>query len=227
MSFEIDVVTLFPDFFKSPLQESILKRAQNKGQVKISVHNLRDYTNDRHKTADDKPFGGGAGMLMKPEPLFKCVEAIRGRQGWVILLDPHGKPFTQKRAEQLSRKKKLVLIAGHYEGVDYRVNEHLVDEEISVGDFVTMGGEAPVLCLIESVVRLLPGVLGNCDSLKHESFQSQKLEYPQYTRPQDFRGWRVPDVLVSGHHREVEKWREKAARETTLKKRPDLIKKKP
>jgi tRNA (guanine37-N1)-methyltransferase len=224
MSFEIDVVTLFPSFFESPLQQSILKRAQKKGKVKIRIHNLRDYTHDRHRTADDKPFGGGAGMLMKPEPIFECVEKIRGRQGWVVLLDPHGKPFTQKRAEALARKRHLILITGHYEGVDHRVREHLADEEISVGDFITMGGEAPALCVIEAVVRLLPGVLGNRESLKHESFHAGRLEYPQYTRPREFRGWKVPEVLVSGHHREVEKWREEAARQMTKRKRPDLIK---
>ena len=200
MSLEIDAVSLFPAFFKGPLQESILKRAQKKGCVNIRIHNLRDYTHDRHKTADDRPFGGGAGMLMKPEPIFECVEAIGGKP-WVILLGPHGKPLTQKRVEQLARKKHLVLIAGHYEGIDHRVREHLVDEEISIGDFVTMGGEAPALCVIEAVARLVPGVLGNRESLKHESFQSGRLEYPQYTRPREYRKWKVPDVLVSGHHR--------------------------
>ncbi len=225
MSFEIDVVTLFPAFFESPLQESILKRAQKKGLVKIRIHDLRDYTHDRHKTADDKPFGGGAGMLMKPEPIFECVEAIRGK-AWVILLDPHGRPLTEKVAGELAKKKHLVLIAGHYEGVDHRVREHLVDDEISIGDFITMGGEAPALCLMESVIRLLPGVLGNQDSLKHESFHDKALEYPQYTRPRDFRGWKVPDVLVSGHHRKVEKWRKKIAKTMTRENRPDLLKKK-
>ncbi len=225
MTFEIDVVTLFPAFFESPLQESILKRAQKAGLVKIRIHNLRDYTHDRHKTADDKPFGGGAGMLMKPEPIFECVEAVSPK-AWKILLDPHGRPLTQKVAGELAKKKHLVLIAGHYEGVDHRVREHLIDDEISVGDFITMGGEAPALCVMEAVIRLLPGVLGNEDSIKHESFQCEHLEYPQYTRPRDFRGWKVPDVLVSGHHREVEKWRKEMAGEMTRQARPDLIKRK-
>ena len=239
MSFQIDVVTLFPDYFKGPLVQSILGRAQTEGRVKIAVHNLRQYTHDKRKTVDDKPFGGGAGMLMKPEPLFECIEAIqapvvrkgastktRRAKGWVISVDPHGEPLTQGLAEKLSRKRRLILIAGHYEGIDHRVREHLVDQEISVGDFITMGGEAPALCLMEAVTRLLPGVLGNRDSLKHESFQSGQLEYPQYTRPRVFRGQKVPDVLVSGNHQEVEKWRREAAFKMTERQRPDLLEKK-
>lgn len=233
MSLQFDIVTLFPDFFKSPLGESILKRAQHEGKVKIVIHNLRDYTHDRHKTADDKPFGGGAGMLMKPEPLFECIEAIqkekeRGRsrplKGHVVLLGPHGEPFSQKLAMRLAKQKRIILIAGHYEGVDHRVREHLVDQEISIGDFVTMGGEAPSLCVIEAVTRLIPGVLGNHESLQSESFQSGQLEYPQYTRPRNFRGWQVPDVLVSGNHREVAKWRKEASHKITRERRDDLLK---
>ena len=224
MGLEIDLVTLFPGFFKSPLQESILKRAQAKGYVKIAVHDLRDYTHDRHRTADDSPFGGGAGMVMKPEPIFECVEAVKQKRksGWVVLLDPKGEPLTQKIAARLARRKRLILIAGHYEGVDHRVREHLVDQAVSVGDFITMGGEAPALCLVEAVTRLVPGVLGNSESLKHESFESGGLEYPQYTRPREFRGWKVPEVLVCGNHREVEKWRREEARKLTKRKRPDL-----
>ena len=225
MSFEIDLVTLFPSFFDSPFQESLLLRAQKNKLVNLRVHNLRDYTHDRHKTADDKPFGGGPGMIMKPEPIFECVEAIRGK-GWVVLMDPQGKPLTQKRAKALSQKKHLILIAGHYEGVDHRVREKLVDEEISVGDFVTMGGEAPALCVIEAVVRLLPGVLGNEDSLKSESFKTGMLEYPQYTRPRNFLGLKVPEVLLSGNHRQLEAWRNEMSREVTRKKRPDLVRSK-
>lgn len=217
----IDVVTLFPDFFSGPLQESILKRAQQKALVKLQVHNLRDYTHDRHRTVDAKPFGGGAGMLIKPEPVFECIEAIR-RKGWVVLLDPRGEPLRQPLVRKLARKKHLILIAGHYEGVDHRVREHLADQEISVGDFVTMGGEAPALCLIEAVVRVLPGVLGNADSAAEESFESGGLEYPQYTRPQVFRGWKVPDVLISGHHQEVRKWRDAMSQRLTAERRPDL-----
>ena len=225
MSFEIDIVTLFPDYFKSPLQESILKRAQKAGFVRMGVHDLRNYTHDKRRTADDKPFGGGAGMLMKPDPIFECIESVR-KKGWVVLMDPRGERFNQALARKLSKKKHLILIAGHYEGVDQRVREHLADQEISVGDYVTMGGEAPALCIIEAVVRLLPGVLGNEESLKDESFHSDYLEYPQYTRPRDFRGWKVPDVLISGHHKEVKQWREEAALKVTRKRRPELLRKK-
>jgi len=222
---EIDVVTIFPRFFDAPLKESIIKRAQEKRHVKINVHNLRDYTHDRHKTVDDKPFGGGPGMVMKPEPIFECVDDIQKNakkpKGWVILLDPQGEPLTQKLAAKLAKKKHLVLICGHYEGIDYRVHEHLADQEVSIGDFITTGGEAPALCLIEAVTRLVPGVLGNEESLKYESFQPG-LEYPQYTRPREYKGWKVPDILISGHHKQVEKWRHEMALEMTSKKRPDL-----
>jgi tRNA (guanine37-N1)-methyltransferase len=223
MALLIDIVTLFPDFFKSPLEASLLEKAQAKGLVKVRAHDLREWTHDRHKTADDKPFGGGAGMVMKPEPIFECVESI-GKDAWVVLLDPQGEPMSQALAAKLAKKRHLVLIAGHYEGVDQRVKDHLIDQEISVGDFITMGGEAPALCLIEAVTRLLPGVLGNEESIKHESFQTGMLEHPQYTRPREFRGWKVPDVLVSGHHRELEAWRKKTAEQVTRKKRPDLLK---
>ena len=216
----IDIVTLFPRFFEEPLKESLLNKAEKKGLVKFRIHNLRDFTKDKHKTVDDKPYGGGPGMVMKPEPIFECVETRAG-DGWVILLDPKGEKLTQKVAQKLAKKKNLVLICGHYEGVDHRVQEGLVDQAICVGDFITMGGEAPALCLIEAVTRLIPGVIGNSESLKQESFEDG-LEYPHYTRPQDFRGMKVPDVLISGNHKEVEKWRIQAAREMTRKKRPDL-----
>ncbi len=223
MTLQIDIVTLFPDFFKSPLGESLLEKAQAKGLVKIRTRNPRDWTHDRHKTADDKPFGGGAGMVMKPEPVFECVEAIGGKP-WVVLLDPQGEPMSQALAAKLAKKKHLVLIAGHYEGVDQRVKDHLIDQEISVGDFITMGGEAPALCLIEAVTRLLPGVLGNSESVKHESFQEGMLEHPHYTRPREYRGWEVPEVLVSGDHKKLDAWRKKTAEQVTRKKRPDLLK---
>lgn len=222
MAITIDVVTLFPGFFKGPLSESLLKKAQERGLVKIRTHNLRDWTHDRHKTADGKPFGGGAGMVMKPEPLFECIEAI-GKKAWTVLLDPQGEPMSQKLAQKLSKKKHIVLIAGHYEGVDQRVKDQLIDQEISIGDFITMGGEAPAACLIESIVRLIPGVLGNAESIKHESFQTGMLEYPHYTRPRDYRGWKVPDVLVSGNHQQVHAWRQRMAEQKTKKKRPDLL----
>ena len=219
----IDVVTLFPGFFKSPLDESLLEKAQAKGLVKVRAHDLRDWTHDRHKTADDKPFGGGAGMVMKPEPIFECVETI-GKGAWVVLLDPQGEPMSQTLAAKLAKKKHLVLIAGHYEGVDQRVKDHLIDQEISVGDFITMGGEAPALCLIEAVTRFVPGVLGNAESIKHESFQTGMLEHPHYTRPREYRGWEVPEVLVSGDHKKLDAWRKKSAEQVTKKKRPDLLK---
>lgn len=225
MALEIHLVTLFPEFFRSPLRESLIEKAEKKGLVTFKLHDLRKFTHDRHRTADDKPFGGGAGMVMKPEPVFECVEAIR-EPCWKILLGPHGKPFEQCDAERLAGKNRLVLIAGHYEGIDYRVRENLVDEEISIGDFITMGGEAPALCVIEAVIRLVPGVLGNSDSVVHESFQTGLLEYPQYTRPRKFRSWEVPDVLISGNHQEVEKWRRETARNLTRKYRPDLLRRK-
>ena len=226
----IDVVSLFPEFFKGPLSASLLKHAAAKGKVQFHLQNPRDFTVDRHRTVDEKPFGGGAGMVLKPEPIFKCVESIPGK-GWVILLSPRGRNFTQARAQALARKKHLVLISGHYEGIDERVARHLADEEISIGDFVTMGGEAPALCLIESVVRLVPGVLGNPDSLKEESFtvarngqSHQRLEFPQYTRPRVFRGWQVPAVLLSGNHPVIREWRKKQSLSVTRKNRPDLLK---
>jgi tRNA (guanine37-N1)-methyltransferase len=227
-SYQIDVLTLFPEYFDGPLQESLLKRGQEKGLLKIRLHQLRDYTHDRHKTADDKPFGGGPGMVMKPEPIFECVDAIRtkGRaKPWIVLLDPKGDVFTQSRARVLARKKRLVLIAGHYEGVDERVREGLADEVLSVGDYITMGGEAPALCVIEAVARLVPGVVGNSKSLECESFEIGTLEYPQYTRPREYRGMKVPEVLVSGNHGEVEAWRGRMAQKLTREIRPGLRKK--
>jgi tRNA (guanine37-N1)-methyltransferase len=223
MAFEIDLVTIFPGFFKGPLQESLLKRAQQEKLVKIRVHDLREYTHDKHKTVDDKPFGGGPGMVMKPEPIFECVEDLQKETppGWVVLLDARGARFNQKRAAELAGKKRLILLCGHYEGIDHRVHDHLADELVSIGDFVTMGGGAPALCLIEAVTRLVPGVLGNEESLKEESHLEEGLEYPQYTRPRDFRGLAVPDVLVSGNHKEVEKWRREVSRAMTRKRKPD------
>lgn len=222
MKLEMDLVTIFPSYFESPLRESLLGKAQKKGLVEIRVHDLRDYTQDRHRTVDAKPFGGGPGMVMMPGPIFDCVGKIRKKKGWVVLLDPKGEPLTQKMARRLVRRKHLVLIAGHYEGVDYRVYEHLADQVLSVGDFITMGGEAPVLCVVEAMVRLVPGVLGNRESLITESFEGADLEYPQYTRPREFRGYEVPEVLVSGHHQEVARWRKEAARRLTRNQRPDL-----
>ena len=218
----IDLVTLFPHFFDWPFSNSIFKRAQTEEKVEFHVHNPRDFTDDRHRTVDEKPFGGGAGMVMKPEPVFRCVESLPGK-GWVILLTPRGRPLTQDLAKKLSKKKHLILLCGHYEGIDERVSQDLVDQEISVGDFIMMGGEAPALCLIEGVVRLVPGVLGNPESIKEESFSKAALEFPQYTRPRSFRGMKVPEVLLSGNHQAIEGWRKTEALRQTQKNRPDLL----
>lgn len=229
----IDLVTLFPEFFHWSLSHSLLKRARSRGKVQFHLHNPRDYTTDRHQTVDEKPFGGGAGMVLKPEPIFRCVEAIpaRGSKRFVILLSPRGQVLTQDLAKRLAKKRHLILICGHYEGVDERVSEELVDQEISVGDFVTMGGEAPALSLVEAVVRLIPGVLGNPQSLKEESFSDlsngtsrRDLEFPQYTRPRVFRDHEVPPILLSGNHRAIQAWRKEASRRVTLRNRPDLLK---
>ncbi len=222
MVMEIDIVTLFPDFFKSPLQQSLLKRAQADGLIQVRVHNLRDWARDKHQTVDDSPFGGGPGMVFKVEPMMACLNEI-AVGSWKILLDAHGELLSPKLAEGLSQKKKIVLIAGHYEGMDYRIKEHLVDQMISVGDFITMGGEAPALCLIEALTRFIPGVLGNEASLTDESYSGGLLEYPQYTRPREFNGWEVPEVLFSGDHAKIKKWRDKTALELTRKHRPDLL----
>ena len=225
---QIDVVTLFPHFFESPLKESIIKIAQKKKAIRIRVHNLRDYTHDRHRTCDDKPFGGGPGMVMKVEPIFECIETLKKKRppSRLIYMSPQGRRLTQKKLEALSRLKRIILLCGHYEGVDQRVQDHLVDEEISIGDYVLTGGESPALCLIDGIVRLLPGVLGNRHSLKHESFQNERLDHPHYTRPQTFRSLSVPDVLVSGNHKTIEKWRERQALITTKRKRKDILIKK-
>ncbi len=222
MAFEIDIVTLFPDFFESPLKQSLLKRAQKDGLLKVRVHNLRDWAKDKHQTVDDSPFGGGPGMVFKVEPMHACLNEI-GKDSWKILMDAHGQPLSPKLAKELSVKKKIVLIAGHYGGMDYRIKEHLVDQMVSVGDYITMGGESPALCLIEAVTRFVPGVLGNEESLESESFGEGMLEYPQYTRPREYNGWEVPEILFSGNHAEIKKWREKTAIQLTQKHRPDLL----
>jgi len=227
----IDVLTLFPKMFESVLGESMLKRAQNKGKVKIRVRNLRDWTDDAHRTADDKPFGGGPGMVMKIEPIFRALEEL-GATGSqmqadspaprVILLTPQGRRFDQASAKRLSKEKALVLICGHYEGVDERVRS-LVDEEISIGDYILTCGEIPAMAIIDSVARLQPGVLGGEGSLDSESFENGLLEYPQYTRPAEFKGMAVPEVLLNGDHKKIEAWRKKEAILRTRKRRPDLL----
>lgn len=219
-----DIITIFPDAVKTFLNESILKRAQENKKVQFFVHNLRDYTLDKHKKVDDKPFGGGPGMVMGPQPIFDAVKKIKGRKAVkVILMCPTGTKLTQKKARELAKEKNLILICGHYEGVDERVRTHLVDECISIGDYVLTGGELPALVLVDSVARLISGVLGREESLHEESFDQNLLEYPQYTRPANFRGIKVPDMLLSGHHLEIKKWRKEQSLLKTKKHRPDLL----
>jgi len=218
----IDVLTLFPGMFASVIGESILKRAQAKGLAEIRIHNLRDWTSDNHRTADDKPFGGGAGMVMKIEPVWRALKELKNKSQ-VILLTPQGKKLDQRLIKRLARKKRLILICGHYEGVDERIRA-LADEEISIGDYILTCGELPAMVLIDSIVRLIPGVLGGGDSTKFESFESGILEYPQYTRPAEFRRMKVPPVLLSGDHKNIEAWRKAKALKRTLERRPDLIK---
>jgi tRNA (guanine37-N1)-methyltransferase len=226
----IDIITIFPDMFTPILNESIIKRAQNKGKVKITVHNLRDYTQDKHRKVDDRPFGGGSGMVMGPEPIFRAVESIQKQglklkpaQAKVILFTPQGKKLNQTLAKQLAGYKHLIMICGHYEGVDERVRENVVDEEISMGDYVLTGGELPAMVLVDCLVRLIPGVLGDKNSLNFESFEGNLLEYSQYTRPANFRGLKVPAILLSGDHAKIESWRKKQALKKTKERRPDLL----
>jgi tRNA (guanine37-N1)-methyltransferase len=221
---EIDVLTLFPRIFEGPLDESILKRAQQGGLVAVRVHNLRDFTHDKHRVVDDKPYGGGPGMLMKPEPIFEAVEKIQREASCVVLMTPQGRPLTQELAQEFSRKPHLVIICGHYEGVDERVREALVDEEVSIGDYVLTNGALAAAVFVDAVVRLLPGVLGDDQSAGDDSFASGLLEGPQYTRPPEFRGMQVPEILLSGNHEAVAKWHAESARQRTRERRPDLLK---
>lgn len=220
---KIDVLTLFPGMFAGPLDESIVRRARDTGRLELKIHDLRTYTHDRHRTVDDKPFGGGPGMLLKPEPVFEAVEALRGGQTRTILLSPAGRRLTQVIVRELATAESLLLICGAYEGFDERIREHLADDELSIGDFVLTNGALPAMVLIDAVSRLLPGVLGDDQSAADESFSHGMLEYPHYTRPAEFRGWKVPDVLVSGNHAAIEKWRRDQARERTRERRPDLL----
>ena len=223
----IDIITLFPSMFRGPFDESIIKRARKKGILEINLHNLRDFTGDRHRTVDDLPYGGGAGMVMKPEPLFRAVEKVKEekRSSWkVILLSPQGQPFAQEKAKELAQEEGLIFICGHYEGVDERVREHLIDEELSLGDFVLTGGELAAMVIIDAIARMLPEVLGCKDSIREDSFYQTLLDYPHYTRPAEFRGWKVPGVLISGNHQKIREWRKKKKLENTFKKRPDLLK---
>jgi tRNA (guanine37-N1)-methyltransferase len=220
---KIDVLTLFPAMFAGPLDESIVKRARDAGLVDLKIHHLRDWAHDRHKTVDDRPFGGGPGMLLKPEPLFEAIESLRREKTRVILLSPAGRPFNQAVASELARQEDLLLVTGHYEGFDERVREALADDELSIGDYVLTNGALPAMVVIDAVVRLLPGALGDDKSSQDESFSNGQLEYPHYTRPAEFRGMKVPDVLVSGHHAEIERWRREQAKRRTQERRPDLL----
>lgn len=223
----IDVLTLFPAMFAGPLDESIIKRARDQGLLQLRLHSLRDWTHDRHRTVDDRPFGGGPGMLLKPEPIFEAVESLRMPDSRVILLSPAGRLLTQAVAHELAGVPHLILLCGSYEGVDERVREFLVDDDLSIGDYVLTNGALPAMVLIDVVTRLLPGVLGDDASSRDESFSTGGLEYPQYTRPAEFRGLKVPEVLVSGHHAAIAQWRARQAWLRTLQRRPDLAAKAP
>lgn len=221
-----DVITIFPEMVESALAAGVVGRARERGVVDVRVRNLRDYTDDRHRTVDDVPYGGGPGMVMKPEPLFRAVESVaaeRGSASAVVLMTPQGTPLTHDVALRLSRLERLVVICGRYEGVDERVSQHLVTDEISIGDYVLTGGELPALVLLDAVTRLVPGVVGDAESVAADSFVRGLLDHPHYTRPAVFRGEAVPEVLLSGHHGEIERWRVRARVERTLSRRPDLV----
>ncbi len=209
--------------FAGPLDESIIKRAREAGLLDLRLHQLRDWTHDRHKTVDDRPYGGGPGMLLKPEPIFEAVESLKREQTRVVLMSPSGRQFHQAIARELAQVEHLVLVTGHYEGFDERIRASLADDELSIGDYVLTNGALPAMVVIDAVARLLPGVLGDDESATDESFSQGLLEYPQYTRPADFRGMKVPDVLVSGNHAEIAKWRAEHARLRTKERRPDLL----
>jgi len=222
------IVTIFPEFFRGPFEHGVIQKAREAGLIEIQVHDLRTWTYDRHRTVDDRPFGGGEGMLLKAAPIFEAVEAIwpeRNEGSRVILLSAQGKKFDQAKAREFSGLKELLLICGRYEGVDERVAEHLADEELSIGDYVLSGGELAAAVVVDAVARLQAGVLGNETSSVDESFgEAGLLDWPQYTRPAEFRGWKVPEVLIGGNHEEVRKWRRNAARDKTQRQRPDLLK---
>ena len=226
----IDVLTIFPKMFNTVLGESIIKRAQKKKVVEINIIDLRSFSKDKHRKVDDKPFGGGPGMVMRIEPFFEAVNYIRQKakdkriKTRIILMSPKGSAFNHRLAARLSKYEHMILLCGHYEGIDERVREHLIDEEISIGDFVLTGGELAAMVIIDAVARLLPGTLGNKDSSSDESFSDRLLEYPQYTRPADYKGMRVPEVLLSGDHEKIKEWRKTESLKITKRKRPDLIK---
>src|ERR1051325_11076809 len=233
---QFDVFTILPEIFPTYLDTSILKRARERGLINVNVHNIRDYTHDKHHTTDDTPYGGGGGMVMKPEPIFESTESVLGLASPptqpepaskipVILLTPQGRVFTQRIAEELAQHDRILLLCGRYEGIDERIREHLVTDEISIGDYVLTGGEIPALILIDAVSRLIPDVLGDPTGAEDDSHSMGLLEYPHYTRPPEFRGWKVPDVLLSGDHAKIEKWRREQALRRTFNKRPDMLEK--
>jgi tRNA (guanine37-N1)-methyltransferase len=220
------LLTIFPQFFEGPFQYGVVARAAEAGALELNVHDLRNWTHDLHRTVDDRPFGGGAGMLLKPEPIFDAVETIwpsRTERQKVILLSAQGRKFNQRIARELLENDELLLICGRYEGVDERVAEHLADDELSIGDYVLSGGELAAAVVVDAIARLLPGVVGNQDSTVQESFEDGILDCPQWTRPAEFRGWKAPEILLGGNHAEIEKWRRQAAREKTARLRPDLL----
>ncbi len=226
----IDIITLFPEICRAPLSESMMKRAQEKGILELHIRNLRDWTTDKHHVVDDAPFGGGQGMVMKPEPLFAAVEDlkhptsnIQHRTSKVILMSPAGRRFDQELAKEFSHEPHLIIISGHYEGVDHRVIEHLIDREVSIGDYVLTNGAIAASVLVDAIVRLLPGALGHEQSAADDSFSNGLLEAPQYTRPAEFRGWKIPEILLSGNHAEIADWRKEQAVKRTRENRPDLL----
>lgn len=225
----IDIVTIFPGMFQGPFEESILKRAQEKQLLQINIHNLRDFTTDKHKTVDDYPYGGGAGMVMKPEPIFAAVEHLLekspAKTPRVILLCPQGEVFRQEKAKELAKEEHLIFLCGHYEGIDERVRDYLVTDELSIGDYVLTGGELPAMVIIDSLARMIPGVVKETESVQQDSFYTGLLDYPQYTRPAEFRNWSVPDILLSGHHEKVAAWRKKESLRKTWLRRKDLLEK--
>lgn len=222
-----DIITIFPEMFPGIIQQSIIKRAQEKGLVSIRIHDLRDFTEDRHRKVDDSPYGGGPGMVFKAEPLCRAIRAVMQESSLVkrVYLSPEGTLFCHHMAKELAQESHLVLVCGHYEGIDQRVRDTLIDEEISIGDYVLSGGELPALVVLDAVVRLIPGVLGSEESLQVESFSDNLLDYPQYTRPRIFEGREVPDVLLSGHHERIRKWRRRQSLLRTAQRRPDLFRK--
>ncbi|MDE5811778.1 MAG: tRNA (guanosine(37)-N1)-methyltransferase TrmD [Muribaculaceae bacterium] len=222
----IDILTVLPEMFQSPLNCSILKRAQDKGLVTFAIHNLRDYTTNKHRKVDDYPFGGEAGMVMQIEPIDRCITALKAERDYdeVIFTSPDGETFSQPMANQMSMLNNIIILCGHYKGIDYRIREHFITREISVGDYVLTGGEIPAIAISDAIVRLIPGAIGDEQSALSDSFQDNLLAPPVYTRPADYNGWRVPDVLLSGHQAKIDAWRHEQALERTRRLRPDLLK---